>query len=70
MLKFLATNEKICKNSRTELRSRESSQKIAAGNCYSQFLIHISNESRAVLFLAEDGKSSRVEKKEIRVDQS
>ena len=42
MLKFLATNEKIYKNSRTELRSRESSQKIAAGNCYSQFLIHIS----------------------------
>ena len=57
MLKILATTEKQKnKIKRTRLQSRESSQKIAAGNCYSQFLIYHSNESRAVLFLAEDGK--------------
>ena len=58
MLKFLATTENTKKNKirRFELQSRQSSQKIAVGNCYSQFLIHLSNKSRAVLFLAEDGK--------------
>ena len=55
---------------RTELQSRVSSQKLAAGNCYAQFLKHNSNKSSTVLFLAEDGIRSRVEKRGIRVDQN
>ena len=38
---------------RTELQSRESSQKLAAGSCYLQFPDIKLNESRAVLFLGE-----------------
>ena len=57
MLEFLATTENIRK-----LRSEDSNDnrgkvvKIAAGNCYSQFRIHNSNASRAVLFVTVDRK--------------
>ena len=57
ILKFLAKTE----NSRKIISEDSNSNcgklvKVAAGNCYSQFPIHNSNESRAVLFLAEDRK--------------
>ena len=63
MLKFLAKTENTRK-----IRSEESNNnrgkvvKIAAGNCYSQFPIHNSNESRAVLSLAEGDREWRRKK--------
>ena len=61
MLNFLATTENIRK-----IRLEDSNTiaakwtKVAAGNCYSQFPIHNSNDGRAVLFVAGDRKLSRV----------
>ena len=58
MLKFLATTEKIIKIGSEESNyiRGEKKTKIAAENCYCQFPIHNSNESRAVLSLTEDSK--------------
>ena len=61
MLKFLATTENIRK-----IRSEDSNNNCgkeftnSIGNCYSQFPILNSNDSRAVLFVAGDRKKSRV----------
>ena len=60
-LRQLKIQEKQDQKNRTTIAGKKS--KIAAGNCYLQFPIHNSNKSRAVLFLAEDGKCSRVKKK-------
>ena len=63
MLKFLATTENIRKiRSEDSNYNRRKVLKIAPGNCYSQFPIHNSNESRAVLFEAGDRKLSRVKR--------
>ena len=57
MLKFLATTENTRIIRSEELNTdRGKVSKRAAGNCYSQFLTHNSNKSRAVSFLAKDGK--------------
>ena len=57
MLKFLEKTENIRKIiSEDSNNNRGKLVKVAAGNCYSQFPIHNSNESSAVLFLAEDRK--------------
>ena len=57
MFKFLSTTENIRKiRSENSNYNRGRVVKIAAGNCYSQFPIHNSNESRAVLFVAGDRK--------------
>ena len=55
MLMFLAKTEKTRKirsENRTKIARKKS--KIAAGNCYSQFPIHNSNNDRTVLSLAKD----------------
>ena len=71
MLKFLATTENIRK-----IRLEEPNYncgkvvKIAAGNCSSQFPIHNSSESRAVLFLTEGRVIASKEENKSEVDQS
>ena len=57
MLSFLATTKIIRKIRSEDLNyNRGKVVKKAAGNCYSQFPIHNSNKSRAVLFVAGDRK--------------
>ena len=57
MLNFLGTTENL-RNTRPEQSNYDRGKvaKLAAGNCYSQFPIHKSNESRAALYLTEDRK--------------
>ena len=71
MLKFIATFENIRKiGSEKSNYNRGKVVKIAAGNCYSQFPIHISNESRAVLFLTEGRMIASKEENKSEVNQS
>ena len=64
MLKFLATTANIRKI-RSEDSNFNSRKVVTNSSGKSLFAIsrHNSNESRAVSFLAEDGKQSRVERK-------
>ena len=71
MLKFLATTKNIkIKKSKEPIYNRGKVVGKVAGNCYSKFSDILSYESRAVLFLSEVRKQSRVEGEQIRVDQS